>query len=199
MKLITGTDSTWSLRVWICAQIAGLDLEIKAIDLSSLNYKSEVLKYSQAGLVPVLLLEDTYIHDSLAIAEYFNELSKGILYPSSNTERAQSRSLCAELHSGFIALRSNCPFTLDKSNSSPDINSGIQTELKRIEDIFSKAKLPFMFDSAGAVDAFYAILAYRLYVYNISLSEKATKYQQSLLEWPILQQAIDLAAEWRNS
>ena len=95
MKLTVGTDSTWSLRVWICSQLAQLDVEVNVIDLTKLEYKSEIFKYSETGLVPSLNVGTFAIHDSLAIVEYFNECSKGALYPSSRSERALARSLCS--------------------------------------------------------------------------------------------------------
>ncbi len=199
MKLVVGTESTWSLRAWICSQIAELDPELEVVNLSNQDYKSEILQYSEVGLVPILNIENTSIHDSLAIIEYFNESCEGKLYPSETIERAKARSLCAEMHSGFSALRTNFPFTLKSVQPASNFDENIQQELQRVESIFTKAKLPFMFDSAGAVDSFYAILAYRLKTYGIELPGKAGEYQQSLLQWPTLQQAIRLAKEWSTN
>ncbi|MCJ8294687.1 MAG: glutathione S-transferase N-terminal domain-containing protein [Colwellia sp.] len=198
MKLIVGTDSTWSLRAWICGQLAQINLEIHVVDLTDVEYKSKILTYSRTGLVPALIEGDLVVHDSLAIAEYFNEYSDGILYPKLNNERALARSLCSELHSGFINLRTHCPFSLDRVKPLSEINSDIKNELTRIESIFELAQLPFMFDSAGVVDAFYSILAFRLNSYGIKLQGKAGTYQESLLNWTTLQQSIELAQSWKN-
>ena len=162
MKLTVGTDSTWSLRAWICSQIAQLTIEVNVIDLTNSDFKSEILKHSVTGLVPSLSEGTIVIHDSLAISEYFNECSEGALYPEEMSERALARSLCSELHSGFMALRSQCPFSLEQVEPLLTFNNNIQVELSRIETIFESAQLPFMFSSAGAVDAFYSILAFRL-------------------------------------
>jgi len=199
MQLIVGTDSTWSLRAWICSQLAQLNVELIVIDLTHSNYKPEILKYSKAGLVPALNNGALVIHDSLAIAEYFNERSGGRLYPDSESERALARSLCAELHSGFIGLRSRCPFSMEPVEPLLDFGSDIDNELTRIEAIFELAKLPFMFESAGVVDAFYSILAFRLKAYGINLQGKAGTYQETLLNWSNLKQAIILAESWKNT
>ncbi|MBJ7536712.1 glutathione S-transferase [Marinomonas transparens] len=192
MQLVVGTLSTWSSRAWICSQLAGVKLDLIWIDLSKSGYKTEVLKYAPTGLVPALLDDGLVVHDSLAIVEYLNELSGGALYPVDSSQRAIARSLCMEMHAGFMNLRSQCPFSLGAVAPLVDINDSIQIEISRVEAIFSQAKLPFMFEQAGAVDAFYAILAYRLQSYGIVLEGKAGEYQQSLLEWPLLQQAIKL-------
>ena len=198
MKLIVGTDSTWSLRAWICGQLAQLDFEVIVIDLTRSDYKSEILKHSSTGLVPSLNEGSLVINDSLAIAEYFNECSGGRLYPTSMQEKALARSLCLELHSGFINLRAECPFYLDHVTPLSKFNNNINSELTRIENIFSSAKLPFMFNSAGIVDAFYSILAFRLHVYGIKFQGRAGTYQESLLNWTNLKDAIKLAESWKK-
>lgn len=198
MELIVGTDSTWSLRVWICSQLAKQELNLTVVDLTKGDYKNEILKYSPTGLVPALKNGTLVIHDSLAIAEYFNELCNGSLYSNVQAERALSRSLCAEMHSGFMSLRSNYPFTLDAVAPLSVFTDAIGSEISRIEDIFEQAQLPFMFAKPGVVDAFYAILAFRLKTYGVVLTGKAGNYQQSLLDWPVLQHSITLAKGWRN-
>ncbi len=198
MKLILGTDSTWSLRAWICSQLAQVNIDLVVINLSRENYKSEILKYSGAGLVPALNEGSVVIHDSLAIAEYFNEVSNSSLYPKIPSERALARSYCAELHSGFFNIRALCPFTLEQVAPLTDFDEKTKAELARIELIFAAARLPFMFNSVSVVDAYYAILAFRLNSYGINFTGKAGDYQSSLLDWPILQQAIALAEQWRE-
>jgi glutathione S-transferase len=199
MELTVGTDSTWSLRVLICSQLAQVDVKLNVIDLTNPDYKSEIFKHSATGLVPSLNEGTVAIHDSLAIAEFFNECSEGGLFPSSTSERALARSFCSELHSGFTSLRSQCPFSLEKVTPLLEFNNDISNELSRIEQIFGSAHLPFMFNSAGVVDAFYSILAFRLKAYGIKLQGKAGEYQESLLNWSNLKQAIELAQSWKNA
>jgi len=196
MKLVVGTLSTWSLRAYLCSQIAGIKLDLIPINLEAKGYKAEVLKYSPTGLVPVLLVDDDVVHDSLAITEYLNECSNGALYPKNQSERAQARSLCMEMHSGFINLRGQCGFTFDPVSPLDNLSDAMKKEIERIETIFAQAKGPFMFDQAGAVDAFYAILAFRLKAYGVSLDGKAGEYQQSLLGWSLLNESLMIARQW---
>jgi len=196
MKLVVGTESTWSLRAWICSQLAGIALDIIVIDLAAQDYKQQILKHSPTGLVPALITEDCVIHDSLAIAEYFNELSDHKLYPDSASERAIARSLCAEMHSGFTSLRTQCPFNVSGNIASVAINKNLSNELERVKAIFECANGRFMFEKPSVVDAFYAILAYRMASFGISLDGKAGEYQSSLLAWPLLKDSITLAKRW---
>lgn len=199
MQLIVGTGSTWSLRVWICLQLADIQTSDKVIDLSSEHYKSAILNYSPTGLVPALIDDTLVIHDSLAITEYINERAQGVLYPNNIQQRTLARSLCAEMHSGFSQLRHQCPFTTKQRPKNNVLSGEIEAEIARIENIFSLANMPYMFESAGAVDAFYAILAFRLKSYGITLQGKAGEYQNSLLNWSLLKEAIEQAKQWENT
>ncbi|SEQ97106.1 glutathione S-transferase [Rosenbergiella nectarea] len=112
MQLSVGTDSTWSLRAMIGIKIAELPVDLRVLALQCASCKSELRSLSPTGLVPFLEDGTLRLHDSLAIIEYLNELSGGKLYPSEQGKRAFSRSLCAEMHAGFSALRQTMPFTL---------------------------------------------------------------------------------------
>lgn len=199
MELVVGTDSTWSLRVWICLQIVNVKATDVVIDLTDADYKAKILTHSPTGLVPAFIDGNIEIHDSLAITEYLNESSQGGLYPDSVKQRAFARSLCAEMHSGFMHLRQQFPFTLKPVAKKAELSDEVKQEIARIEAIFELAELPYMFEFAGAVDAFYAILAFRLKSYGISLKGKAGEYQRSLLKWGLLKQAIAQAEEWEKS
>lgn len=197
MELVVGTDSTWSLRALMCFKITGIDVTENIIDLTAENYKTELYKYSPTGLVPTLIDGAIVIHDSLAIAEYLNEMTNGQLFPENVEQRAVARSLCAELHAGFAELRNNCPFTLNDVTTKLNIDGKILVELNRVESIFSQANLPFMHESVGVVDAFYAVLAFRLNAYGITFKGNAGLYQKSLLSWEVLQSAIVQARHWQ--
>ena len=198
MKLIVGTGSTWSLRVWICLQLIKVEASEQVIDLSSTDHQAKILEYSPSGLVPAYIDGNIVINDSLAIIEHLNEHSHGGLYPISVKQRACARSLCAEMHSGFTLLREQFPFMLTPAKTPAILNQQIHQELARVEAIFESATLPYMFELAGAVDAFYAILAFRLNSYGITLPGKAGEYQQSLLQWDLLKNAIKQAEHWEN-
>ena len=76
MRLVVGTDSTWSLRAWICVYIAGVEMETQVIDLTKPEAKEQLKLVSPTGLVPALIIDNNrVIHDSLAISEYLYALS----------------------------------------------------------------------------------------------------------------------------
>ncbi|WMO15949.1 glutathione S-transferase N-terminal domain-containing protein [Pseudoalteromonas piscicida] len=182
MKLMIGTESTWSLRALLCASILDIKLDIELIDLASCDDKAKLANVSPTKQVPVLLVEGHVIADSLAIAEFFNDLSEGGLLPQDPYERAQARSLVAEMHAGFTALRCELPFSF-KPNTSINLSDAAKCELKRVETLFAAAHSPFMFAKPTMVDAFYAVLAYRLFSYGIQLAQPATEYQNELVAW----------------
>lgn len=198
MELIVGTGSTWSLRVWICLQLVEVKTKVHVIDLTADDYYSEILAFSPSGLVPAFLDGTISLYDSLAIVEYINEISRGSLYPKNIKKRALARSLCAEMHSGFAQLRCEFPFSLNVESIPSVFSDKVNDELRRIKEIFASAQIPFMFEKAGAVDAFYAILALRLNDYGISLTGKAGEYQKSLLSWELLQKALSQARQWQQ-
>jgi len=193
--LIVGTNSTWSIRAWICLKLANIEFNEVVISLEKENYQSQIAQYSDALLVPVLVDNEMKIHDSLAIAEYVNDLS--IIYPESKTEKALTRSLCAELHSGFMNLRANCPFSLE-SVSPVVVTEPLHKEIERLSKIFESAKGNFMFENASPVDAFYAVLAFRLSAYGIELEGKSGEYQTKLQQWPLFIEAIETAKSWNE-
>lgn len=130
------------------------------------------------------------VHDSLAIAEYIHELCPDRqLYPASQAERALARSLCAELHAGFRQIRTLLPFFLGApTRSEPPVEA--VGELARLQEVWSQARGSFYFVEAGIVDAFYAVMAYRLASYGILLPDQAGAYQQVLLSWPLWQEIL---------
>src|SRR5262249_27472710 len=100
--------SSWSLRPYLALAHTGLPSEIRTILLDRDVTKAEILKVNPAGRLPVLYHDDLAIWDSLAICEYLNELApEAQLWPTDRAHRARARAICAEMHSGFTALRSN--------------------------------------------------------------------------------------------
>ena len=195
LDLVVGTHSTWSIRAWLCLKIAKLEFNEVVINLEKDNYQSKIAQFSDALLVPVLLDNNIHIHDSLAICEYVNDITN--IYPESKKQKALSRSLCAELHSGFMNLRANCPFSLE-TVEPVKLSEALNKEITRLTHIFDNAQGNFMFEKASPVDAFYAVLAFRLSAYGIELEGKAGEYQTKLQQWPLFIQAISTAKHWNS-
>ncbi|MEE9691583.1 glutathione S-transferase [Aeromonas hydrophila] len=190
LVLTVGTGSTWAMRAALVLAMSGLEWQEQVFDLEDAKELQRLKRLAPAGLVPWLDHDGVRIHDSLAIAEYLHELcSARRLYPEARAERALARSLCAELHSGFRQIRTLLPFFLGApTRSEPPVEA--IGELARLQTIWSQARGPFYFGEAGLLDAFYAVMAYRLASYGIQLPGQAGAYQQALLAWPLWQQTL---------
>jgi len=187
VKLYVGTDSTWSLRALICFDIAQVIFDLEIFKLNDDASRKSLKEISPTGLVPFLRDEDLLISDSLSIAEYLNEYKKDSLYPIDPAKRALSRSLCTEIHSGFMSVRQQMPFSTSPNAKNISLSPLIQNELMRIESIFSDAKADFFWgEKPTAVDAFYSVMAFRLKLYGIDFSGNAGRYQNSMVKWDSL-------------
>lgn len=190
LVLTVGTGSTWAMRAALVLAMSGLEWQEQVFDLEDAKELQRLKRLAPAGLVPWLDHDGVRIHDSLAIAEYLHELCPARrLYPEARSERALARSLCAELHAGFRQIRTLLPFFLGApTRSEPPVEA--IGELARLQTIWSQARGPFYFGEAGILDAFYAVMAYRLASYGIQLPGQAGAYQQVLLAWPLWQQTL---------
>ncbi|MFQ2360238.1 glutathione S-transferase [Aeromonas dhakensis] len=190
LVLTVGTGSTWAMRAALVLAMSGLEWQEQVFDLEDAKELQRLKRLAPAGLVPWLDHDGVRIHDSLAIAEYLNELCPARqLYPEARAERALARSLCAELHAGFRQIRTLLPFFLGApTRSEPPVEA--IGELARLQTIWSQARGPFYFGETGILDAFYAVMAYRLASYGIQLPGQAGAYQQALQAWPLWQQTL---------
>ncbi|MGL6424340.1 glutathione S-transferase N-terminal domain-containing protein [Aeromonas hydrophila] len=193
LVLTVGTGSTWAMRAALVLAMSGLEWQEQVFDLEDAKELQRLKRLAPAGLVPWLDHDGVRVHDSLAIAEYLHELCPARrLYPEARAERALARSLCAELHAGFRQIRTLLPFFLGApTRSEPPVEA--IGELARLQTIWSQARVPFYFGEAGILDAFYAVMAYRLASYGIQLPGQAGAYQQALLAWPLWQQTLTKA------
>ncbi len=180
--------SSWSLRAWLMAKYIGIDFETKFINLSASLAKEEILRYSPSGKVPALIHNDLVIWDSLAIAEYFNELFPASgLFPRDINSRAIARSIISEMHSGFQAIRSSMPFSLNSGLSFIDSNQ-LRLEIKRVEEIWLDLRIKaadsgeYLFGEFGIADAMFApvVLRFKAYGYQ-SQNEIVTEYCNTIL------------------
>ncbi|MFM5071936.1 glutathione S-transferase N-terminal domain-containing protein [Aeromonas hydrophila] len=190
LVLTVGTGSTWAMRAALVLAMSGLEWQEQVFDLEDAKELQRLKRLAPAGLVPWLDHDGVRIHDSLAIAEYLHELCPARrIYPEARAERALARSLCAELHAGFRQIRTLLPFFLGApTRSEPPVEA--IGELARLQTIWSQARGSFYFGEAGILDAFYAVMAYRLASYGIQLPGQAGAYQQALLAWPLWQQTL---------
>jgi glutathione S-transferase len=193
LHLIIGDKrfSSWSMRPWLVLQIAGVPFTEQIIALDQPDTRAQILKYSPSGRVPALVGEHGTIIDSLAICEYLAELfPKADLWPRDIAARAQARSACAQMHSGFTSLRSHMPMDLRRDQALEVISVDTQDDIERVIALWAECRAasteqgPFLFGKPSIVDAFFAPVAVRLRTYRVELPADAAAYVDTLYQWP---------------
>ncbi|HEY8118761.1 MAG TPA: glutathione S-transferase family protein [Methylophilaceae bacterium] len=201
-KLIIGNKnySSWSLRAWLLLKQAGIAFEEQPISLLDQNFKPTVLQHSPAGKVPVLVDGAVNVWDSLAICEYIAERHPELkLWPQAAGERAMARSICAEMHSGFMSLRNlmpmNCRKRFPGKGHTPEVMQDIVRILSIWQDCRGRFKQagPFLFGHFTIADAFYAPVALRFRTYAVDLPADAKAYAETILALPVMQEWLAAA------
>jgi glutathione S-transferase len=195
MKLVVGSKnySSWSLRSWLLLKHAGIPFEEIQLRFSAPDFKQQVLRHSPAGRVPVLIDGELMIWDSLAIAEYVAEnFADKMLWPSERKQRAEARSVCAEMHSSYLALRNNMPMNISAHLPGRGWNVDVQKDIARITAIWGArsrfaAAGPFMFGRFSVADAFFAPVVWRFNSYQPELPAQAVDYVRLMLALPAMQ------------
>ena len=190
------TYSSWSLRGWLLMALSGLDFDEEMHWLDAPNYKEGLLAATGGGGgVPTVRLGSRIIADSMAIAEYAAEAAPDAgMWPKDPLDRAEARSLAAQMHSGFTALRKACPMNL--SNQFPDFvpDDAVKADLARLERLWlpclERSGGPFLFGAFGAVDAFFAPVATRIDTFCLPISPAARAYADAILDHPLMRQWI---------
>jgi glutathione S-transferase len=192
MLLVIGNKnySSWSLRPWIALKVLGVPFDEKRIALRRPETKSEILRYSPAGRVPILRDGDTVVWDSLAILEYLAEKYPQ-LWPSDRVERAKARAVAAEMHSGFAALREHMSMNTRKRYPGKGRTPESMADVARIDEIWAQAKGPFLFGSFTAADAMYAPVVLRFRTYGVEVRKKS--YMDAMLALPAMREWIEAA------
>jgi glutathione S-transferase len=183
--------SSWSLRGWLAASQSGIDFETELVRLSEPGSQAVLLRHSPAGRVPVLRHGERVVWDSLAIIEYLAELCPHAgLWPADTDARATARSIAAEMHSGFAALRANMPMNLRKALPGKGRGPGVASDIERIGAIWREARRrfggegPFLFGPYCAADAMYTPVAARFRTYGVTLDPACQVYADAALTWP---------------
>jgi glutathione S-transferase len=183
MELIIGTKrwSTWSLRPWLALRKTGAAFTETEVELRRGEAtKADLAPYSPSGLAPVLRDGDLAIWDSLAICEYLAErFPEAALWPTDAAARAQARAATAQMHSGFAALRSECPMALDATPQRRDLSPETQADIRKLvrlwSDMLNRFGGPFLAGPWSIADAFYTPVATRLRTYGVDLGDYGDK------------------------
>jgi len=191
LELVIGNKnySSWSLRPWLFLSVHDLPFEEVRIPLNVDNTYAALAKYTDAGKVPVLKDNDLIIWDSLAICEYISEqYLDGRGWPSSVRARAQARSCCAEMHSGFTEIRGQLPMNCRAIGRKVRLNTTLEREVARIDRIWSKYREthsgagPWLFGDFSIADCMFAPVASRFKTYGIKVSAVSTEYMHFVLD-----------------
>ena len=193
LHLIIGDKrySSWSLRPWLALALTGEAFTDQVIRLNQADTTRLILEHSPTGKVPALKCEHGTIVDSLAICEYLAErFANAGLWPADVAARAQARSACAQMHSGFVGLRSRLPMDLRQNEALEVIAVEAQADIDRMIALWrecravSGVKEGFLYGTPGIVDAFFAPVAVRFRTYRVALPADAAAYVETIYQWP---------------
>jgi glutathione S-transferase len=194
--------SSWSLRGFLAARAAGVPFEEVLVRLSEPGSKKELLKHSPAGKVPVLKHGERTIWDSLAIIEYLAELRPDAgLWPADPAARAHARSIAAEMHAGFQALRAHMPMNLRKALPGKGRGRDVAEDIERICAIWVDCRAhygalgPFLFGRFTAADVMYTPVATRFRTYAVELDDVCQDYVDAVLARPDFREWHEAALE----
>ena len=181
--------SSWSLRGWLLCKMAGLEFVEQAVPVDDPSNRAELLLLSPSILVPCLTHDGIRVWDTLAIAEYLNEVKpKAGLLPAKRAARARCRSICGEMHSGFGNLRSALPMNLKARHPGFKVWAGAQADIDRIATIwrecFAENGGPYLFGTLTMADAMYAPVVTRFQTYDVKLDRDCSTYCERIMALP---------------
>jgi len=186
--------SSWSLRAWFLLSQAEIDFEEVRIPLDTPEFSDRIGSVSPAGKVPVLMLGDCPVWDSLAIAETVVERwPEKTLWPSDARMRARARSVSAEMHSGFAALREAMPMNCRAMGRKVTLTDAVTADINRILGIWSDCHSRYgsdkgwLFERFSVADAMYAPVVFRFRTYGIAVPESASAYPEQVMKSKAIQ------------
>ena len=214
MKLIIGNKnySSWSLRGWLAAKQSGLAFEEIQVPLYGDDWTTSKKRNDDiapsSGKVPVLWDGDAVVWDSLAIVEYLaDKVGRDRFWPKEDDARAMARSMVAEMHSSFLALREQCPMNVRRRVEGAEIDEAAKADVVRILTLWAEARArfgrggPYLFGTFSAADIFFAPVVSRFISYGIAVPGFALAYMEAvwshewLQSWIVAAEAEDLVIE----
>jgi glutathione S-transferase len=202
LKLVIGNKnySTWSMRPWVLLRQAGIAFEEIQLKFDAAAKVKGIETYSPAHLVPVLMVNAEPVWDSLAICETVAEIfpDKG-LWPPDTRARRVARSICAEMHSGFRALREAMPMNIRSAHPGKGMNAAVRQDIDRIVSIWQTCRERFgqggamLFGAFCIADAFYAPVVMRFVTYAVELPPLAQAYVEAVGALPAVRDWIEAA------
>jgi glutathione S-transferase len=195
LTLVIGNKnySSWSMRPWLALRANNIPFEEVFIPLYTDNPadKQRILSFSRAGKVPALIDGDITVWDSLAIIEYLAErFPEAKLWPEDRAMRAHARSISAEMHSGFMALRNECGMNLHRPVGAVALSADAKANIARVEEVWRDCRQryarsgPFLFGAFTGADAMFAPVVHRFRTYAIDVGAEAKAYMETMMALP---------------
>jgi glutathione S-transferase len=200
IKLYIGNKnySSWSMRPWVLMRQAGIAFDEVMVRFDSFDadsdFKRALKDVNPVGKVPVLMDGDLAVWDTLAIAEYLAErFPEKSLWPADPRSRARARSVCAEMHAGFTALRGACPMNIEAA--LPEVGAlawrdkpGVRADVARLEAMWTALLQthggPMLFGEFSIADAYFAPVCMRLSTYGLPVSSTVRAYVDRVAALP---------------
>ena len=185
--------SSWSLRGWFAAKLSGAPFREVCVQLVGRGRNPANRGFSPSGFVPALHDGDTVVWDSLSIAEYLAERHPG-MWPSDPVARAWARSIAAEMHSSFQALRDEMTMCVRERLDVRPWSAGLASDVARVEEIWTESRRrhgrsgPYLCGALSIADAFYAPVAFRFQTYRVAPEGEAGAYLAALLAHPFMRE-----------
>ena len=205
MKIIVGNKaySSWSLRGWLALKLSGLPFEEEVVTLYGDEWTTRRAQpdiAATAGKVPILRDGDIVVWESLAIVEHLaDKVGQDRFWPADGVARGFARSIASEMHSGFVALRSECPTNFRKVFPPKAISAEAQADVARIVHLWSEALTRFggdegfLFGDFSAADIMYAPVTTRFTTYSLTVPDFALDYCRRVQAHPFMREWLDAA------
>jgi glutathione S-transferase len=194
LTLVIGNKnySSWSMRPWLALKACNIAFDEVSVPLYTGDAdKQRILKFSRSGKVPVLVDNDVTIWDSLAIIEYIAErFPQARLWPEDRAMRAHARSVSAEMHSGFAALRNECGMNLHRPAGAKALSAEARADIARIQESWAECRErygklgPYLFGTFSGADAMYAPVVHRFRTYAIEVTPAVRDYMEMMMALP---------------
>ena len=203
LTLVIGNKnySSWSLRPWLALRQSGVPFVERNMDIEDPAAREEIRRVNPAGRVPALLHGDLLVWDSLAICEYAAETFRDArLWPADRNARAQARSACAEMHSGFQAMRGAMPMNVRRSAPGRGRADGVDGDVARITQLWQQCRKEhgaggdMLFGRFSIADAFFAPVVSRFRTYGVDLDPVSQAYADAVWALPAMREWAAAAA-----
>jgi len=207
LKLFIGNKaySSWSLRGWLAVKQSGLPFEEIVVPLydEAWDQRREGAEFApSSGKVPILWDDEAVVWDSLAIVDYLaDKVGRDRFWPQDEAARAMARSMAAEMHSSFVALRREHGMNTRRHYPAQPISAGVAADIERIVTLWAQARArwgtggEFLFGDFSAADIMFAPVVTRFVTYSLPVPRFAAAYGHAVLTHPFVAEWLEAAED----